>query len=273
MKTLTRRAVTVASTLALAAGSALVATAPAQATDPAPAFTVAVTQNTPKITTAATPGGKSWKISGTFTGLPSDANYGTSDVNGDGVIVYYDLGYPTVEVVKSRVASPSLPLVASSESSSLLNPGAPITTTLLTGAPTTPGVYRLVVPVEQRVRVVGGATSSTLLQLTAVFEIRANTKVSAMQSGLASASWRSGQTAKLTLQAPAYQHGAKATLYVKKKGKKKFVKHSTAKLRESGSTSTAKFKVKRLRTGDKVYLKIAKVTYSPAYKTASAKVR
>jgi hypothetical protein len=269
MKTLTRRALALGTTLALAAGTALVTTAPAQAAS-AGTHAVSITRNPGKVTTASTYGGKTFKITATLSGPASDDGY--IDKTGDGIGLWYSAQYPDVKLVHSRVASPSKPYVAHWDRPSSPVPGSKLTATIRVTSSTSPGVYKISFPVKQFAKI-GTEYVESVKTATAKFTVTANKKVSLSETGLASSSWRAGATAKLTLRAPEYQQGAKATLYVKKKGKKKYVKHSTKKLREDGYRSSAKFKVKNLRKGDKLYFKIAKAKYAPAYKSKVAKVR
>lgn len=273
MKSFVRRAVTLAATLALTAGSALVATAPAQAVA-VPEHEVSITKNSSKVTTSTTTGGKSWTVTATFTGPASDD--GLTDVNGDGVGIYYYVQYPQIDLVKSRVASPSKPRVASASTGSSLKPGDTISITLQTTKYTSPGVYTIKVPVKQYSRLQDGTQwvyAESEKFATATFEIHANKKVSVAETGFSAPSWKTGATAKFTFRAPAYQRGAKVTLYVKKKGTKKYVKLASAKLKEDGYNSSTKIKGKKLRAGDKIYFKVAKATYSPAYKTKVVKIK
>ncbi|NKX92942.1 hypothetical protein HF995_06570 [Sanguibacter hominis ATCC BAA-789] len=269
MKTLTRRAFALGTTLALTAGAALVATTPAQAAV-ARTHAVTIASNPGKVTTSSTSGGKSFKITATFSGTASDGGY--SDKNGDGVGLWYLASYPELKLVSSRVASPNKPYVVNVAKDSNPVPGSKITATIRVSASTSPGVYSVTFPVKQLAYVGSQYVESTKMA-TAKFTVYANKKVSVSETSLASSYWRAGQTAKLTLRAPDYQRGAKATLYVKKKGKKKYVKHSTKKLREDGYRSSAKFSVKNLRKGDKLYFKVTKAKYAPAYKSTVAKVR
>jgi len=141
---------------------------------------------------------------------------------------------------------------------------------------TTPGKYKITVPVTQHDRRVT-PTKVTTLNSTKYLTVRANKKVSQSLTGL-SGSGTLGKTWKVSMVAPAYQAGAKVTLYVKAKGKKKYKKVGATKtLKSSNSTysKTSKLKLpgKYTKKGTKVYVKVKAVAYSGAYKSKPQKIK
>lgn len=272
MTTLTRKAATIIATVALAGSSALVVAAPASAADPV-IPTTPLTFEQPTITglpaKIALPSGSTRKtVSFTVNvpGTPSDGSY--TDVNLDGHEVWYQQSpSATVTVISSRVKPTSTPWV---------NRPTPITAgplafSLDISRYNTPGLYEVAIPIKQLAYVNRQFVDSTLVA-TARFALYANTKASLADTSVFAPSWRNGETAKITFRAPAYQKGAKVTLYVKKKGKKKYVKLTSAKLKASSYQSQAKLKGKNLRTGDKIYFKVATVKYAKGYKTKATKI-
>ena len=270
MKTFTQRTATTFATLALAASGALVATAPAHATTtpeaPAPATFTSVKVAGLKSKYTLTSKNKSYKFTVNITGTAADTSH--TDTNGDGRTIRYSpygerTAYPTVSVVKS---SEKINFKPSISYPNTLKSGKN-TFKLEVKNYTSPGVYKITIPVRQTDSTTYPSVS-TYKYVTKKVTINANSKISKKETTLSAPSWKNGQTAKITFRAPEYQAGARVTLYVKKKGAKKYVKHTSKKLKRSYSSSQVLLKGKNLRPGDKIYFKVAKAKYAPAYKTA-----
>lgn len=133
----------------------------------------------------------------------------------------------------------------------------------------TPGKYRVSIPV-----------TSTLDNVVRTghkdVTVTANTTVSKNATGFRSPSIRAGKTRTITVTAPYYQAGAKATAYFKAKGKKKFKKVGSATL----NTSTADFSKARIKipgkytkTAGHIYIKISGAPYAPGYKLKTIPVK
>ncbi|MBD9699973.1 hypothetical protein IGS67_10790 [Flavimobilis sp. GY10621] len=274
MNIFTRRATTAVAALALTLSGAFVAVAPAQATTTPPAETTtplaqatftSLTISGLKSKYALSAKGKEYKFVVNVTGTEADTSY--TDTNGDGLKVRYtpygdSPSYPSVTVVKSLVKNPYKPSISYPYT---LAAGKNVLV-LKVSKYVSPGVYKITVPVKQ--------TDSTTLPfvytvkyVTKKVTINASPKLSTKATSLSAPSWKAGKTAKLTITAPEYQRGALVTLYVKKKGAKKYVKHTSGKLKVKFTRSKVLLKGKNLRVGDKIYFKIAKAKYAPAYKT------
>lgn len=169
----------------------------------------------------------------------------------------------------------SLTTVSSRVSSTYRNtPGTPYTTsTPSVGSPaglyvpisssTTPGRYRLTVQaLEGGVATATGTKDFTVVASTSYSRSMSSTSI----SGKVGARYRT----TFKLFAPRYQVGAKATVYYKFKGKKKYVKVATGKVNSSGY---AKMLTKRgkVRKAGRYYVKVGAVTYAGGYNTKTVK--
>lgn len=275
MKTFTKRAVTTLATLALAASGALVATAPAHAA--AATFTgVSISGLKSKyVTSTSSIPGRSYSFAVNVSGTADDDGY--TDVNGDGVGAWYQSYDPKlvkgahVVKVKARVSQVSLPRI---EAPSNVSTGKN-TFKLVVNRYTTPGVYELRIPIVQRsydtaTRIYTDTVHYAKKRVT----INASTKVSLEESTFRNYGWTVGKTATFYVTAPAYQHGAKVTLYYKKKGAKKYSKitSKTLKAKKGSYSAKAELNTKKLTKAGHLYFRVSGVTYAPGYKTPKAKV-
>lgn len=144
---------------------------------------VTIASNPGKVTTSSTSGGKTFKITATFSGTASDGGY--TDTNGDGVGLWYLAGYPELNLVSSRVASPNKPSVVDVAKDSNPVPGSKITAAIRVSASTSPGVYSVTFPVTQLASVDSQYVESSKTA-TAKFTVYANKKVSVSETSLAS---------------------------------------------------------------------------------------
>lgn len=144
-----------------------------------------------------------------------------------------------------------------------LNPAASSTPRLRVSQYTTPGKYKLNVPVTQR----NGSTVVTQSGI-AYITVNASTSIS-KQLTYASGSGRVGSTWSIKVAAPDYQSGAKTAIYAKLKGQKSYHKATTAttlKASTSGkSRATLKLPGKYTKKGTKFYVKVTSVSYAPGY--------
>jgi len=276
MKMTMKRATTFVAALALAGTTALVAAPGASAAPAAGAFSTPTISGLSTVTLPAK-GSKDVAFKVSFSGTASDGPSAYSDTNGDGAWISYkayDANFYGATIVKT----------ASIAKKAVYKPYLYDTTNLVTGTNggfsirvyyfTTPGVYRVTVPVTQvYYPAAGGASTKTTRTAVVSFTVKANTKYSRAGTRLTSPGWRTGQTAKLTVTAPEYQAGGKVTLYIKKHGKKKYAKSVSGKLKRKGSSSKVTLKKKGLSSGDKIYFKIGKVKYAAAYKTKNIKIK
>lgn len=134
----------------------------------------------------------------------------------------------------------------------------------------TPGKYRVSVSLTHRVNNVNVTTVPLKRDIT----INANKSYSKSYTSFWGSA-RSGKTFKGEITAPAYQAGAKATVYYKAKGKKKYKKVKTVTLKaKNGTYAKAKVKISKkhkMHRGGTVYIKVKKASYAPAYKSKKFK--
>ncbi|QIK83936.1 hypothetical protein [Sanguibacter sp. HDW7] len=267
MKTFVRRATTLAASLALVAVSALVTT-PAASAD-----TVEPTLGTPKISGLARTVVPSASGTRTFTfnlsvvGSPDDGGY--SDVNGDGVGVYYGGGWAEVVKVSSRVAKPIGAYVSRVGS---VTTGKPVKYKLELAKFASPGRYEIRVPVKQYYKLNGQYLERQVIGRFR-FDVRANTNISKANTYFSAPSWKPGATATFTVRAPEYQRTAKVALFVKKKGKKSYTRVALTTLGKASYGSVVKIKAKNLRVGDRIYFKVGSVSYAPGYSLSSVLIK
>lgn len=137
----------------------------------------------------------------------------------------------------------------------------------------TPGKYKVTVPVSQRTYSPNAWNTKTA---TTYLTVKANAKTSKKMTSFYGSGY-SGKTFKVRVTAPDYQTGAKVTVYFKAKGKSKYKKVATGKLKASSSVSKASINVSKKHNvagkKGKIYVKIGSVTYAKGYKTGSASVK
>ena len=215
-----------------------------------------------------------------FTGTAVDS----SDSNGDSVYISYSPYTSTYTSASiSRVASivPAAdvfaPRVHSYPTSSTVAPNTNLTYTIRVSYYTTPGVYRVSVPITQKASDYSTSpttTTTTTKWANATFTVTSNTKYSKSET-------YGGMTGKLrgkftgTIYGPDYQKGAKFTVYYKAAGKKKFKKVATGKLSTyTGYSSKGSFTVKKgkITKKGKWYVKVGGVKYAAGYSSATGKV-
>src|SRR6218665_2476296 len=224
--------------------------APAMA---APAYTAPVITG-PATVTLPSKSSTKVNLSATFQGAAASTNLR---------YYWYDASYasPTVTLLdrNKKVKSSNVNAVKyayTNDYSSTAVPGTAKGINFSISPYTAPGKYRLNLPVTQK----GYNPSSTQTlfgykQIT----IKANSSYSKANTGL-SGSGRVGKTWKVSMLAPAYQAGAKVTLYTKAKGQKKFKKVGAAKVLKNYNSTysrTGKLKLsgKYTKKGSKVYVK------------------
>lgn len=167
-------------------------------------------------------------------------------------------GYYKITTLSSRVSSPSqpgTPAPAGTLANGTLT--VPISTT------TSPGKYRLTLQAYE------GSTPDK--SAYADFTVVASTSYSRSMSST-SISGKVGARYRTTFKlfAPRYQVGAKATVYYKFKGKKKYVKVATGKVNSSGYAKMLTKKGK-VRKAGRYYVKVGAVTYAGGYNTKTVK--
>jgi len=149
-------------------------------------------------------------------------------------------------------------------SSSTLDPALNNAGSLRVSSYTTPGRYRLAVPVTR-----SQSGTVTVKTGTVDFTVTATGATSKARSYWPSSVFgRIGKTAKLRASFPDYLAGAKLRTYVKLKGKKKYKKVSTTTVRASGSLAKATIKIpgRYFKKGAKFYTKVGSVPYASGYK-------
>lgn len=139
---------------------------------------------------------------------------------------------------------------------------------------TTPGKYKMAVPVEYYRSSPYTVTKKTV---TKHITLRANTKYSKARTGF------SGYAAAhkkfpVRIEAPGYQAGAKATVYFKANGSKKYKKVAVTRLKSkdksySRANTSIPAKYNAAGKGGRVYIKVGKVAYAGSYKSSVAKIR
>lgn len=133
---------------------------------------------------------------------------------------------------------------------------------------TTPGVYKLRIALKEGAT---GVTKAVAKNVT----IQASAKYSKSRSGM-SGSARAGQTFPVSVTAPDYQAGAKATVYYRAPGSPKYVAVKSGRLKASTYNSKVTVKVPKAYNvagnGGRIYVKIGAVSYAPAYNMSSAPI-
>ena len=152
------------------------------------------------------------------------------------------------------------------------NPSTPGTcsfTGKIYGYITTPGKYRMSVPVIQK----NGGTAVATHSAKKDIVVRSSptfskARTSVMASGIAGRTWN------VPVTAPYYQVGAKAAIYAKLKGQKSYHKVTTARTlanyTSGSSKTTLKLSGTYTKTGTRLYVKVTSAPYAPGYQTASA---
>lgn len=158
------------------------------------------------------------------------------------------------------------------DSRGLMAPGVKNSVTVSVYRYTTPGKYRVAVPVSERAY---GSWTGTKTDKTEYLTIRGNAKTSKSLTSFSGYSNRD-RSFNMTVRAPDYQRGASIRVYYKKSGSSSYKKVATKSLKTSSYNSRASFKISKsykLRPGGSIYVKIGSVTYAPSYKTGSAKIK
>lgn len=185
---------------------------------------------------------------------------------------FSDYGDPKIELSHSRVSALRVDRPYLSGSYDALNPATLSAASLRVYSSTTPGRYKLTIPITRRNYIANTVTQATVVKYVT---IKANTRVS--KSGTdASGSGRTGRTWKIRVTAPEYQRGAKVAIYAKVKGSKKYRKASkTLRLKQSSYKSKATLKVpgKYTKKGTRFYIKVGGVSYSSGYKATGYRIR
>jgi len=265
---------------ALALGTGLVAAGPATAENlstPSAAATfdsVSITGLKNKITVPKYGKYRTVSFTANITGTASDG--GTTDVNGDGLSIDYkaydaDFYGPKIVNLKTKASSASDIFVTAPQT---VTTGAN-TFTFRISYSTAPGLYEVRLPITQNDWTTSPRVSTTKTA-TFRFKIFANKTVSKKMTSASAPSWRPGATAKFTVRAPAYQKGAKVTMFYKTAKAKKFTKVVAGKLKvkpkKSTYSSIVVLKTKKLRPGHKIYFTIGKTTWAPKYQTKKTKI-
>lgn len=248
-----RRLAFVASTALVAGVTVLAPATPAHAADFG-AVTISNLPTTIKLGTART----SVPFTVSFTGTPasSDVYYSGYDKNGK---------YASAAVLQTNSVTPvATPYV----SYTTIAPNKALSYALELSTYTTPGRYRITVPIQQRVW--NSATSAydkVDHSATADVNVVATTAVTLQQSSL-SGSGRFSKSAKWSwsVRTPDYEKGATVKVYFKAKGAKKYVVVGTAKLNASRD-ATFKGKKGAIRKVGKVYFVLSKVPFAPVTKS------
>lgn len=206
-----------------------------------------------------------------FAGEPTDL----TDANGDGWKVAYgpvDSANKNagVETVDARTPSPVTPSIATPAA---VEPNTPATYNLTVAADTTPGRYRITIPITQAVKAGSAATETRTQAATLEFTVIGNVKTVAAYTGY-SMRGKFSKKSKWTGSAdlPDYMAGSTVKVYFKAKGKKKYVKVASAKLNAAGDANL-KAKKGAIRKSGSAYLAVGAVAYVPAFKTAVVKVK
>ena len=238
-----------------------------------PANAVLGTPNADFPSSTTTPGSSSSKTVGgkvKFTGTAGNSNYRYYLYESN-----YSIPRPSIQkrnkgVKASNVAAPYL-----NSASSALAPNVNNTISLSVYRYTTPGQYRIKVPVTERRYTGSGYVSQTKTDRTELININANPLTSKSLTSFSGYSNRD-RSFNMTVRAPDYQRGASIRVYYKKSGSSSYKKVATKSLKTSSYNSRASFKISKsykLRPGGSIYVKIGSVTYAPSYKTGSAKIK
>lgn len=227
------------------------------------------TSNPGQITTPTTSTAKTKSITVSFNG-PA--------VNTNRTYVMFDSAYdgPSVSIAKRNggVSSAYVNKPYLDGPYTTLNPATTSVATFSAYKYTTPGQYKLTIPVSKRdYNTVTGTYTWTTLKTTKNITVNANPKTSKAETS-AYGSGRAGKTFKASVTAPNYQAGAKVTAYYKAKGTSKWKKVKTTKLKKTnGYSSKANLNISKKHNvggrGGKIYFKIGKVTFAGSYQTAA----
>lgn len=147
--------------------------------------------------------------------------------------------------------------------SAAMNPASSAKATMRIYSTTTPGKYKVYVPVTQR-------KGSAAVTKTAIKYINVNASPTVSKSLTRAPGYgKVGHTWKIKVTAPNYQSGAKAVLYAKKKGQSSYHKasstHTLKRTHNSKSYTYLYLKGSYAKKGTKYFVKVGKVTYAPAY--------
>lgn len=252
--TMLARSAAVGTALTLAAGLSLFSPATAQAADPVTVSIAPIAAITVPTTSATVP------VTVNFTGPAPSANtyYRLSDASG---------AWSSTTLLSTLSANPIKPSV-DDPSVSTLNPGTPATYQLAVGPNTSPGTYRVTIPITARTWN-GTDWVSTTGVASADFVVNANPAVSQSFSHF----WGVGKYSKSFkwrwgYQGPTYVVKAPVTVYYRAAGSKKFVAVGSGRTNANGNASFTGKKGKIRKKGT-VYLAIGAVANSPAFNTVT----
>mgnify|MGYP001184973707 FL=1 len=274
MSTTTFRGIALASAAAVLSGVALVVPA-------APAFAAPVAigpisiSGLPADIAVPYDGTTSASATITFNVQFSGAPVGTDAEKNSVSYKPYDSAYnsPTVAALDARETDPLAPRVYEPATSGAVQPDIAVPYTVTVSAYTTPGRYRVNVPVSQYIYDKAGIKTVTTQVATADFNV-----VATPQTVLAEASYYlSGKFSKKSkwtgyAHLADYMAGSVVKVYYKAKGKKKFTVVASATLNASGDADL-KTKKGAIRKTGTAYFAFSAVPYVPAVQSAVGKVK
>jgi hypothetical protein len=248
--TMTRRVSLVAAT-ALLAGVGLVAPSSVATAAPAVAITRVAGPTTIRVPATST----RYAYSMSFTGpAPSYPNtYYTP----------YSTSYsgPSVSVVSSRDSAAYKPYISTSQSSSTMTPSRPVVYSMTLNQYTTPGRYKVTIPIAYRASTDVNASRAFIVNVIANSAITESLDYFNMYGTFSKRSrWQ------VQYSGPTYVRGAKLSIYYKAKGKKKYTKIGSKTLNSVGDASF-KLKKGKVRKTGKLYYKLSAVAWAPAMKS------
>lgn len=174
-----------------------------------------------------------------------------------------DYSGASVTTLGSRVASPSAPYISTSPST--LTPDTPATFGLTVSPYTTPGRYRITVPITLRTYV--GSTHTDSTQTASVdFDYMANPEVT-QSSSFSSWDLRGKYSKKSKWTAyysgPSYVSGSHFQIYYKANGKKTYKKVADKWVNASGDVPSFKLKKGAITKKGMVYYVLTAVPWAP----------
>ncbi|QIM19312.1 hypothetical protein G7066_13370 [Leucobacter coleopterorum] len=231
-------------------GSLAVANLPALQTPTKPGTvykTAKVTFNGPQVT------------SNNYYGMWT-ANYGSPTAT----LVKKNAGVLPKWVIKANAAGPY----------TRIDPAKPSTVKVSASYYTTPGVYKLAVPVT-RSTWNGKTYVKKTISTAKFFTVNANPAASRNNTGFSGTAY-AWQTFPLSVTAPEYQAGAWVSAYYKPTGQTTYMKVGTSRLKAyKGMSTKATINISKWHNvggrGGRMYVKVGGVAYSPGYNSVSAK--
>lgn len=238
-----------------------------------PANAVLGTPNADFQSSTVTPGTTNSKtIPGSlkFTGTAGNSNYRYYLYKSD-----YSVPRPSIVKRNKGVKAANVKKPYLSSASSALTPNVKNSIGLEVYRYTTPGKYRISVPVTERVYTGAGYAVQTKIDKSEYITIRGNAKTSRSMTSFSGYS-NSNRTFSMYVNAPDYQSGAKVRVVYKAKGASSYKTVAVSKLKASSYNSKTSFRVAakyNLRPGGKIVVKFGKVGYAPSFQTAAAKIK